>query len=340
MSSRRMRELSVVLGLLLMVMLGAIAVVWATQGGVRTASTSTPTLGSSAPPTRAAGPATPSTNAPAPTSTSPATPTATPTATTTELATASPTADASTPPAPPTSSPTASPSPPPSQSPGVPLRQIEFLDVGLDTLSPSEEEPSVARTFTFVVEGPGPIETRVSDVSFGRVRLCMWRGTSDEPNEAECLTARNGGRITRSVASSEPQAWTVSLTGSQAGASPSADLRITWPTHDARMSLSGFRFQGEAIENYNGFTAQMDVATDGQLAIGASVDDGVGGAYPWLLEIEAAGGGAPAFVDEGNGSSVDSGTLVAAGASYTLTLSNRESVAEQRVLVDAELDWP
>lgn len=320
-----MRELSVILGLVLMVVLGTIAVVWATQGGLRTANQATPTPPRGATPTALAGsPTAPADDPTASASPSPTAPLPTDTASPT---TASPSA-----------SPSDSPLPSPSASPASLEAEIELLAMGLDTAG-TEDEPSQERFLTFTAQGPGRIEATLSNVSFGRVRMCLWQGDPATAGERECDTLRRG-TLRRDIEVSEAQTWTVSLIGSQAGASPSADLRLRWPSADSQLRLAGFRFQGEAIDNYNGFVAEVDVAAGGELRIAAEFDDDFGGSYPWLLRVDQLGGSSEPFIDEGDAPSMGSVAGVIAGERYRVTLSNRQVVAEQRVLVEAVLDWP
>jgi hypothetical protein len=331
-SSQRLREASVVLGLLLMVMVGAIVVVWVSRPGTQVGAPGPTRPGATRSPTAAAG-----------TPGAPATSTSSPTA----AATATLTAPTSAPPTSPTSSPSESPaptdsaapslsaSPSPDETAGAPGQAITFHDVGLDTTGTADEELR-PRHFTFVAQGPGRIEAEVSNVSFGRVRICLWPGEPPEPADADCRTTR-GDRIRQRLDSGEPQAWTVSVIGSQAGASPSVDLRLAWPAPAAEVRLEGFRFQGEAIENYNGFVAELAPTADGELAVTAAFDDGAGGAYPWRLEVAD---GDDVFAQDGNGAGMSSRSSVVAGARYRVTLANRQTVAEQRVLLSATLSWP
>jgi hypothetical protein len=303
-----MRELSVVLSLLLIVMAGAIVVVLVSR----------PAPGPTASPTTVAG---------SPTASPSRSPALSPT-----QATTSPTAGGSpTDSPPPTSSPTL--------GPATQQRAITFVDMGLDTTDTGGEEP-VARVFTFVADGSGRIEATVSDVTFGRVSMCLWQGDATIRTDEECRLARQG-TLRRDIDDGGPVSYSVSLIGSQAGASPSATLRIRWPTTDARMQIAGFRFQGEEIENYNGFTAEVELEFAGSIDVAATFDDGVGGVYPYRLIIEEIGGGpAQAFFAEGEGSEMQASTEGDAGRSYRITLANRLTVVDQRVLVTAELNWP
>jgi hypothetical protein len=317
-SGRRLRELSVVLGMVLMVMFGAIVVVFVSQPRPGPAATASPTAAAGSPTLSpsASGAPTPTPPAGSPTPTGAGTPSA-------------------------GASPSDSPLPTDTSSlpPTAPQREITFIDLGLDTTDTSGEEP-LARYLTFSAEGPGRIEASLSDVSFGRVRMCLWRGDPSNVRDDECQTSRRGA-LNRDIAAGGPTTWTVSLIGSQAGASPSVTMRLRWPTNDARMHISGFRFQGAEIENYNGFTAVVETAADGDIAIDATFDDSVGGSYPYRLIIEEVDGGpAQSFVVEDEGTSMSARTPGLAERRYRISLEGRHVVAEQRVLITADLDWP
>ncbi|HEY7599045.1 MAG TPA: hypothetical protein VH741_03885 [Candidatus Limnocylindrales bacterium] len=314
MTGRRLREISVVLALVLMVMLGAIIVVFVSQPSALPGASATPTLFA---------------GATSPGSTAAATPTAS--------AAATPTGGAT-----PTGEPTGQPTATPTDAGPTPApRQIDFLDVGLDTTDTGGEgDVPLPRYFTLTVDGPGRIEASVQEVSFGRVRLCLWRGDPSDVRDNECQTDRRPA-LSRDVATAGPTTWTVSLIGSQAGASPTVDLRLRWPTADARIALSGFRFQGSEIQNYNGFMAEVDSASDGSINVSATFDDGQGGSYPYRLIIEQVGGGpAQPYAVESEGTELHPGTEVSGSRRYRITLEGRHSVAEQLVRLTADIDWP
>ena len=71
-------------------------------------------------------------------------------------------------------------------------REVTFIDLGLDSTGGLDEQ-STERLLTVVVEGPGTFEVRVSDVSFGRVRVCTWRGDATTVSDRQCeqVAARN-----------------------------------------------------------------------------------------------------------------------------------------------------
>jgi hypothetical protein len=325
MAGERMRYVSVVLGLALLVMLGGIGVMLLGQAG----PTAGPTAGNSPSPTLSA----PATDQP---TISPS-PTAEPTAgaSPTEEPTASPDAGSPSPVVSPVVSPDTSPSPPP--TPSAPMREITFTGLGLDN-SGSPEEMTTPRYFSFNAQGPGVVRVQLSRVT-GRIRACLWQGDPGS-NPDGCRTMRRG-EIERQLSSEGVQRWTLSLIGTEPGTSPSATLRITFPTNDVAMRLEGFRFQGTENEGYNGFTAELRVAAAGTLDVAATFDDGEGGSHPYRLVVQEVGGGpSQPFIAEGEGSSMAQSTAVVAERSYLVRLENRELIAEALVMLSADLDWP
>jgi hypothetical protein len=364
MHGQRMRYLSIVFGLALMVIVGGILAMIASQpprnvpaSPAAAVSPSPAVDGSPVPPTDALAtilPApveTPLAPTEQPTDVPTVQPTDAPTVQPTDVPTVQPTEQATAPPdgpASPDASPDASPelSPEPSPSPvaptptpAAPTREVAFSGVGLDSAQSIEDQATSPRFFTFSAEGPGVIRAQLSRVT-GRVRACVWRGDARSRNEVSCRVMRRGD-VERTIEGDGPQAWTVSLIGAQGNVSPSLDLRLTYPTNDAGIRLEGFRFQGSEIENYNGFTAELRAASTGPIRVSATLDDGEGGAHLYGLVIqEVAGGPAQPFIAENHSSSLDETTEGVAERSYRVTLENRQAVSETAVMLSAQLDWP
>lgn len=317
------------LALVLLVFVGTLAfVVWTRPS----TPTVTPTPGLS--PTPIASVASPlPTTGPSPTLVEQPTPTPLEQATPTPVEQATPT------PAPTESpAPTAveSPSPTPPPTPVAPARGIKFTRLGLD---PPGVEQSRARVITFDVNGPGRIVARVSSVSAGRVRLCTWRGDAGDQAARECENMKNGS-VERSVNREGPSTWSISLVGITSNTTASVTLDLSFNTDAPHLTLTGFRFQGTEAGDYNGFTAEVTAAADGDIALDARLDDGAGGEYPYRLTYRMLGGDAVHEETGGPTDRIESSFAVADGAGWRLSLENTQELASSAVFVTATLAFP
>jgi hypothetical protein len=150
------------------------------------------------------------------------------------------------------------------------------------------------------------------------------------------------GTLDREVTEAGSSTWTVSLIGADAQVSPAVTLHLRFNAGVGRLTLERLRFQGQAIDNYNGFTLELKPADDGVLALRGVIDDGAGGTYPYTLRVEPLGsqaGDAP-VVQSGHGGEVMADVLVAGELEHRLTLENNLSVADTEVLLRAEISWP
>ncbi|CAN5614127.1 hypothetical protein BH23CHL7_BH23CHL7_07750 [soil metagenome] len=329
-----MRYVSIVLGLALVLVIGGIALMIATNPGSPAGS---PIAGVSPSPTPEISP-TPLSPSPSPSPSPPPIDEPTPEASPTNEPTPTPDDIAPSPAVSAEPSPTIEPSPSPSPTPAAPTREVTFIELGLDN-SGNPEETVTPRYFTFRAQGPGIIRAQLSRVT-GRVRACIWQGDAHNGDEQSCQTMRRGV-IERELAGGEAQTFTLSLIGSEAGSSPSATVRIGVPTNELGMRLEGFRFQGLDNEGYNGFVVEVRAATAGTLSVLAVLDDGEGGAHPYQLVVQSVGGGpSQPFIAEGEGTSVVQSTDVVAERSYLVRLENRDRIADALVLLTADLAWP
>lgn len=239
--------------------------------------------------------------------------------------------------------PTASAVPPPTDGPsasplptGTPVTaaeaSIRFVDMGLD--SPVAETPR-RRLFTIRSQGAGTVRATVSDVSAGRVRLCLWRGDPDTVQDQQCRDM-SGGSLS-ATASGAGTSWTVSALTAEGVDVPTVDLTLTFPSTAPSVTIDGFRFQGTAFPEYNGFSAIARVGEGGTLALSARWR---GGAQPFSLRVEEAASGATVDERTGDGESVDHGSPLAGPGSYRVRLQNEVEVAEQDFLLSGTIEWP
>ena len=336
MNSRSAQLLAATLAFLLIVLIGATIFVLLSRPAPR------PTATPSVLPTTSLGPS-PSTGfspspSPTPSPTIGPTPTLLPTAAPTETPTSEPS-----PTTPPTPSPTPSPSPTPTPTlppPTSPQRELTLVEVGLDRRADLE---GVERTVTFVIDGPSLISAQLSDVSAGKVRLCLSRQATDP--QRECRTTRNGS-LERAVFDSGRTEWNVTMIGTTQ-AFPFATLTLRFNALSPSVHVDSFRFNGTVDPHYNGFVARLTAGGDGNLRIQATfadTDQSQDDNYPYHLVITPVGGG-PAVVDQTGGpqGSLDVSFGLATGQTYRVELSEPEETAGGglfAVFVDATLTWP
>jgi hypothetical protein len=162
----------------------------------------------------------------------------------------------------------------------APSREVVFTLLGIDNpVAPEATE----RRITFKVDGRGDIKATISDISAGLVQMCLSPGDgSIPPAPTDCVVTPDS-EISRSATTAGP--WTVILAGAMAGRSPSITLVLHFPATAGQLQLSNFRFQGQDSPNYTGYDMKVTALADGQLAVTASWDDGLGGNYPYTLTL-------------------------------------------------------
>jgi hypothetical protein len=232
----------------------------------------------------------------------------------------------------PTPSPTPSPTPRPTVNPTAPQRELRLTGVGLDYRN---AEGAVERYVTFNVDGQSLISARLSNVSAGHVRICLWQG--DNIIDKRCSTVHNG-KLTQDVFAADQTTWTVSLIGTDEGVLPVADLTVDFNADSGQATLSSFPFRGTLSPGYNGFVARVDALADGDLGIDASLSASV--AAHLLIEGLGSDGGALADQSYDQTSAVQAATAVSGGVGYRFTLENPSDATEVPVFVEATLTWP
>lgn len=225
--------------------------------------------------------------------------------------------------------PTASPEPLPTATAAPPegTASITFLGVGVD--GPAADA-SRDRVFTFVSDGAGVVEASAEAGGPQRLRLCLGRGAPGGVTAQQCRDSTEPA--VTAVASAVPTTWTVTLTGAE-DAGGTADLVLDFPMEEPSVTIDGFRFQGTAFDDYNGFLAEVPVAA-GSLTVDAEWS---GGSAPYRLSISAEGG---TILDEsGDGSGITADAIVEPGP-HRIRLSNRQEFAEQDFTLRATIAWP
>lgn len=209
--------------------------------------------------------------------------------------------------------------------------------MGVD--APDAEAPS-ERFITFFTDGPGPISVALSNVTAGRVRVCLSRGDRFTITEQECQNIRSGS-VGRQVTDTGREAWTVSLLGATDQTSPTVSVAIAFHADTATVTADRFRFQGQAIENYNGLVAEITAAADGDLNLAANWDNPDDERFPYEMLVEEIGSPASPFRAEGTVTTATAHSApLEAGVRYRVTFANTTEVANVEVFLVATLIWP
>ncbi len=326
MNARSAQALAAVLGFLLIVLIGASIFLLLTQHSPRSTlapvtappspSNLTPSLGTS--PGTSPSTLEPTPSGPGTTLVSTPTPSSTPTE-----------------PATPTPSPTPSPTPVPTVNPTSPRRDIRVSALGLDNHDP---EVGIARLVTFNVDGPSLITAKLSNVSAGQVRACLWQG--DDVLAKTCRTT-HGGKLQVATFGAGQTTWHLSLIGNHQQVSPYVDLDLGFNTDQPSVRFDNLRFQGIPIPNYNGLTATVEALADGQLQLNGAFDSGHQHAY--RIVIEQLGPDAATLYDQTGGpnSGFNVSQSATNGVAYRLTVSNPNEQAEvTAVFLSLTISWP
>jgi hypothetical protein len=278
------------------------------------------------------------------------TPTATATASVSPSTSSSPSAGASNGPTPSSgSSPGASPTPGPStvgptpspieSAPPGPLGTVEFSveKLGLDD---PKLEGALARSITFTSNGSGEVRAAISDTTGGNVRMCLYKGSpSTTAATPVCRVGTKG--FVRATASGTSGTWTVELSNTVSGKHPVTTATVTYRTRTPGLELDGFRFQGTADQQRNGFRVHLKARADGDVAVTGDwlLGDTIQ-AFDHRIRIRDVTDSADVVDAPANGESASGGGPVKAGHEYQVDLRNTQVDAGGEVSVSATVSWP
>jgi hypothetical protein len=157
--------------------------------------------------------------------------------------------------------PAATPRPRPTAT--SPIAVVTFRDLVVD--SPTANAATV-RTFTFSTDGPGPVSIGVVATSpMDSSRIC-YTMDSDAP---VCASGATPG-FDPLDATTAHSLWTVTLV-SAGRTSPIVDVRFSWPTDHASMTLAHGRFQGGPNpDSLRNLTATFTTRGAGDIGLAAS----------------------------------------------------------------------
>ncbi len=206
---------------------------------------------------------------------------------------------------------------------------IEFRGVGLD--GPAADA-SRERVFTFVSRSAGVVEASAEAGGPDSIRLCLGRGEPGSVTDRQCRDSTDPAL--GSVATGPETTWTVTLIGAE-GAGSTASLVLSFPSDEPSVTVDGFRFQGLAFEDFNGFVAEVQARGAGRLGVAATWS---GGSVPYRLTFADD----ESIIEEETGEGMAVSTVVAvsdAGA-HRIALGNQQEFAEQDLTLRATISWP
>jgi hypothetical protein len=318
MSSRSWQRLSQVLALLLVVLVGAAAIVAFLRPGTpaTTPSPSNTAIVSPTPTGQATEPpgATPSaTPGPSRTPKPPKSPK--PTATTTP--TPRPTATAR-------SSETSAPSTPrPSEPTAIPARKIQFVGLGFDSTAAATPK---ARTIDFDTDGPGTVTAKLTKTSSGDVHFCLQR-----VGASQTCVDDDHANLSGTTSASGKTSWVVTGIGTGAQ-SPIADVIIGFAALHPNVSVSDFRFQGTENQGFNGVEADLNNGA-GTIKVRGTITS----AHPWRVRL-IDGDFNQVANQTGSGTQIAYQTDTSTNNLH-LTIAGTELLTEEEVFLDATIRW-
>lgn len=150
--------------------------------------------------------------------------------------------------------------------PKAPIASITFNNLQLDA---STDPQGKARTFTFITDGVGPVGISITKSSPAKTttKICA----SVDGSKPDC---RIGTRVTYTGAFTDTahSVWVVTLIGN-VGATPTVDVKFSWPANKATITLTHGRLQGSSSpgvsENLNGFAATFVARANGNVGLSA-----------------------------------------------------------------------
>ncbi|MBA3850827.1 MAG: hypothetical protein H0X59_00455 [Chloroflexi bacterium] len=206
---------------------------------------------------------------------------------------------------------------------------IEFQGVGFD--GPAADAIR-ERIFTFVSRSAGIVEASAEASGSDSIRLCLGRGA---PGSVTAQRCRESAEATvTSAASGAETPWTVTLIGAE-GAGGTANLVLSFPSDEPSVTVDGFRFQGLAFGDFNGFVADVQATGAGNLGVAATWS---GGSVPYRLTF--ADDDAVIEEETGEGMAVSTTVAVSSAGAYRIALGNQQEFAEQDLTLRATISWP
>jgi hypothetical protein len=311
MSSRNWQQLSQGLALVLVLLVGAAAIVAFLRPG--TAGPTPPPTGiafvSPSPTDPLNGPSVGPSKTPKP----PKTPKPSPTSTPTPRPTPTPVASETT--APETAA--------PSESGVVPARSVRFVGLGFDSTAATTPK---AREIDFDTDGPGTVTVKLTKTTAGTVHFCLQRVGGSQTCVDDDHANLNGN-----TSASGKTSWIVTGIGTGAD-SPIADVVVNFGALHPNVSVTDFRFQGTENQGFNGVEADLNNGS-GTIKVRGTITS----AHPWRVRLVDADFNQVATQQA-------TGTAIALQQDTTtsdlhLSIAGTELLTNEEVFLDATIRW-
>ncbi len=161
---------------------------------------------------------------------------------------------------------TSSATPKPTATPKAPMALASFNGMRVDA---ANDPSGTARTFTFITDGTGPVGISFSQgTGKALVNICA----KVDDGKPDCRKASKF-TFTGAFTDTAHSIWIVTLLGVGTN-TPTVDVSLSWPTNDARITLTHGRLQGSispgVAEALNGFNCTFKTRAAGNVTVAAS----------------------------------------------------------------------
>ena len=138
------------------------------------------------------------------------------------------------------------------------------------TASAANNASGTARTITFVTDGVGPVGIAVTKISAkASLKICA----KVDDSKPDCRTWPKVNSFKGASTDTAHSIWVITLIGVGTD-TPTVDVAFSWPTNDAKITLSHGRLQGSSSpgvpEALNGFTCTFKTRAAGNVTVAAS----------------------------------------------------------------------
>ena len=149
----------------------------------------------------------------------------------------------------------------------APIALATFNNLMLDA---ANNASGTARTITFVTDGVGPVGIAVTKISAkASLKICA----KIDDSKPDCRTWPKVNSFKGASTDTAHSIWVITLIGVGTD-TPTVDVAFSWPTNDAKITLSHGRLQGSSSpgvpEALNGFTCTFKTRTAGNVTVAAS----------------------------------------------------------------------